>query len=426
MKKRRVIIIGAAGRDFHNFNVFFRPNDAYEVVAFTAAQIPDIDNRVYPPELSGENYPAGIPIRPESDLATLIKSMKADAVVLSYSDLSHVEVMHKASIATAAGADFMLLGPASTSLRSSKPVISVCAVRTGAGKSPTSRYIYDRLTQAGRRVAVVRHPMPYGKNLVEQEVQCFATYADFDKYKATIEEMEEYEPYVRRGIPIFAGIDYEKILRQAEKQADIILWDGGNNDFPFFFSNLQIVVADPHRAGHELNYYPGESNFRAADIILIGKSGTAKHEHLETIRKHAREVNPRAQVILTDLDVSALNAEVIRGKKVLVIEDGPTVTHGEMTFGAATLIAERYGAVVVDASKCAVGSLAEAYRKFPHLGKVLPALGYSDGQKRDLKETIERSKAQFVVEATPIDLKRLLQIKKPSSKLSMLSILLRP
>jgi predicted GTPase len=412
MKPRRTIIMGAAGRDFHNFNVFFRNNADYEVVAFTAAQIPDIENRSYPRELAGSAYPNGIPICPESELGALIRRTNAEVVVLSYSDLSHVDVMHKASMAIAAGADFMLLGTQSTCLRSSKPVISICAVRTGAGKSPTSRYVYERLTQAGLRVAAVRHPMPYGKNLLEQEVQRFSTYADFEKYRSTIEEMEEYEPYVRRGIPIFAGVDYEKILRQAEKEADVILWDGGNNDLPFFFPDLHIVVADPHRAGNELSYHPGEANFRAADVILIGKTGTARREDVLSIRLHAREVNPRATVIQTDLDVNAPNGEAIRGKRVLVVEDGPTVTHGEMPFGAASMVARRYGATIVDASKYAVGSLAATYRKYPHLKDILPALGYSDEQKRELKATIDRAKVRFVVEATPIDLKRLLNIDK--------------
>jgi predicted GTPase len=412
MKPRRAIIMGAAGRDFHNFNVFFRDNPDYQVVAFTAAQIPDIQNRAYPKELAGPAYPEGIPIRSETELAALIRETKADVVILSYSDLAHVDVMHKASLVGAAGADFMLLGMRSTCLQSTKPVISICAVRTGAGKSPTSRYIHERLSRAGLRVAVVRHPMPYGKNLVAQEVQRFSSYADFEKYDSTIEEMEEYEPYVRRGVPIFAGVDYEKVLREAEKNADVILWDGGNNDLPFFFPDLHIVVADPHRAGQELTYYPGEANFRAADVVLIGKTGNAKREDIETVRKHAHEVNPAAQVIQTDLDVSAVNGEAIRGKKVLVIEDGPSVTHGDMSFGAASIVAERYGASVVDASKYAVGSLADIYKTFPHLHKILPAMGYSDEQKRELQETIDRAKVRYVVTATPIDLKRLLHIDK--------------
>ena len=306
----------------------------------------------------------------------------------------------------------MLLGSRSTSIRSSKPVIAVCAVRTGAGKSPTSRYIIDRLSRLGVTSAVVRHPMPYG-NLIVQEVQRFGSYEDFQRYGSTVEEMEEYEPYTRRGIPVYGGVDYEKILREAEKEADVILWDGGNNDLPFYVAGLHIVIADPHRAGHELTYHPGEANFRAADVVLIGKSGTASRDHIETIRRHARDVNPKARVITTDLEVDARNGESIRDKKVLVIEDGPTVTHGGMGFGAASIVAEKYGAQIVDAARYAVGSIAEVYRQYPHLNKILPAMGYSEQQKRDLEATIHRAKVQAIVEATPIDLKRLIHITKP-------------
>lgn len=412
MDPKRVIIMGAAGRDFHNFNTYYRQNPHYHVVAFTATQIPNIEGRTYPPELAGRPYPKGIPIYPESELASLIRENEVEEVAFSYSDIAHEEVMHKASLVLAAGADFVLLGPRSTALKSTKPVIAVCAVRTGCGKSPTSRYVVDYLMKKGLRVAVVRHPMPYG-DLVEEEVQRFATYDDFTRYQSTIEEREEYEPYVRRGVPIFAGVDYEKILRVAEKECDVVLWDGGNNDLPFYQPDLHITIADPHRAGHETRYHPGEANLRAADVILIGKTGSAPKGRAAEVKANAQRVNPQALVLSTDLKITSPFKGNLRGKSVVVVEDGPTLTHGGMAYGAGILFAQRNHAKVVDASRHAVGSIKAVYKKFKHLDGVLPAMGYGEEQIRELEETINRAKCDLVIEATPIRLHKLIRIDKP-------------
>lgn len=417
MDQKRVIIMGAAGRDFHNFNTCFRHDRYHKVVAFTATQIPNIDERRYPPKLAGPLYPRGVPIHPEAELADLIRKHRVDIVVFSYSDVSHVDVMHKASLVLAAGADFELLGPKATALNSRKPVIAVCAVRTGAGKSPTSRYIVDYLIKKGLRIGVIRHPMPYG-DLVKEEVQRFATYEDFVRWDSTIEEREEYEPYVRRGVPIFAGVDYEKILRLAEEECDVVLWDGGNNDLPFYQPDLHVTIADPHRAGHEMLYHPGEANLRAADVILISKTGSAQKADIELVQKNARAVNPAAVVLRTDLRISAANGTSLRGKKVVVVEDGPTLTHGGMPYGAGILFARKQHAVIVDASRYAVGSIKAMYEKFPHLDGVLPAMGYSELQTRELEETINRAHCDLVIEATPIDLRKVIRVNKPIVEVS--------
>ena len=404
--------MGAAGRDFHNFNTHFRGNTQYRVIAFTAAQIPNIEDRIYPASLAGSLYPRGIPIFPESDLVELINTHGVEEVVHAYSDVAHLDVMHTASKILAAGADFRILGPRSTSLKSRRPVIAVCAVRTGSGKSPTSQFIVDFLTRKGLRVAVVRHPMPYG-NLEEMNVQCFRSYEDFSKYKATVEEREEYEPYVRKGVVVWAGVDYKKILRRAERDADVILWDGGNNDFSFYVADIHITVVDPHREGHETTYHPGETNLRAADVVLIAKSQTARPEAIAAVRESIRSANPTARVFQTALKISAEGASAIRDKRVIVVEDGPTLTHGEMAYGAGTIFANRGGARIVDPSRYAVGSMRTLYRDHPHLGKVLPAMGYSPRQIREFRATINRTPADLVVDATPVDLGRLIQINKP-------------
>ncbi len=404
--------MGAAGRDFHNFNLLYRGNDAYEVVAFTAAQIPNISGRAYPASLAGAGYPDGIPIVPESELSDLIRREKIDQVVLSYSDLPHLEVMHKASLALAAGASFLFPGPTETELRSTKPVVSICAVRTGAGKSPLTRYVSRYLRDQGRRVAIVRHPMPYG-DLAAQAVQRFATVEDLDRANCTIEEREEYEPHLRDGAIVFAGVDYEPILRAAEKEADIVIWDGGNNDLPFFAPDLHFVVADPHRAGHELSYHPGEANFRKADVIVISKTDSARAEDIRQVEENAARVNPKATVVKGGLTLSTPDAERLRGRRVVVIEDGPTLTHGGMTFGAATLVAEAHGATIVDAQRSAVGSLAEVYVTYPHLRRILPAMGYSPTQVRELEETIRASEAELVLDGSPVDLARLVHVPQP-------------
>ena len=412
MRRTRVVLLGAAGRDFHDFNLLYRGNDAFEVVAFTAAQIPNIAGRAYPPSLAGPGYPRGIPIVPESELSDLIRREKVDLVVMAYSDLPHVEVMHKASIALAAGASFLLPGPQGTELRSTKPVVSICAVRTGAGKSPLTRYVSRYLRGKGRRIAIVRHPMPYG-DLAAQAVQRFATMEDLDRAQCTIEEREEYEPHLREGAIVFAGVDYEPILRAAEKEADIILWDGGNNDLPFFVPDLAFVVADPHRAGHELSYHPGEANFRKADVIVVSKTDSAKPEDVRHIEESAARTNPRATVVKGGLTLSVPDPERLRGRTVIVVEDGPTLTHGGMTFGAATLVAEAHGAVIVDAQRSAVGSLAEVYATYPHLRRILPAMGYSPTQVHELAETIRASGAELVLDGSPVDLGRLIQVPQP-------------
>ena len=414
MEKTRVIIMGAAGRDFHNFNVFFRTRPEYEVVAFTATQIPNIEGRLYPKELAGEFYPNGIPIYPESELPRLIKELNVQRIVFAYSDVPHETVMHKASIALSNGADFWLMGPDSTMLKSSKPVVSVCAVRTGSGKSQTTRRVVKILRGMGKKVVSIRHPMPYG-NLVEQAVQRYATYEDLDRYKCTIEEREEYEPHIDLGAVIYAGVDYERILREAEKEADVIVWDGGNNDFSFYKPDLSIVVADPLRAGNELLYHPGETNFRSADVIVINKEDTADFESIELIRNHAREVNPNAIIIDAASPVFVENGDIVRGKKVVVVEDGPTLTHGEMSYGAGYIAARKLGASeIISPLPYAVGSIKATYEKYKQTKDVLPAMGYSDTQIKELEETINAIPADVVVIGTPIDLRRVIKINKPA------------
>ena len=406
--------MGAAGRDFHNFNVFFRDNEAYEVVAFTAAQIPNITERKYPPELAGKLYPDGIPIYPEGELPELIKRFDIDEVVFSYSDVSHEYVMHRASSVLACGADFKFLGPKSTMLESKKPVISVCAVRTGAGKSPTSRKVCRILKKLGYKVVVVRHPMPYG-DLRKQICQRFETYEDLDKYNCTIEEREDYEPHLDNGFVVYSGVDYEKILREAEKEADIILWDGGNNDLPFFKPDLHVVIADPLRAGHELAYYPGESNFRMADVIVINKVDTARKEEVEKVEKNAKLVNQKAIIVKATSPLLIDKPELIRGKRVLCVEDGPTVTHGEMPLGAGGFAVKKYDIKeIVDPRPWAVGSIKETFKKYPHLGPVLPAMGYGEKQMKELEETINACDCDAVVIGTPTDLRRYLRLNKPA------------
>jgi len=389
MRKTRVVIMGAAGRDFHNFNVYFRNNDAYEVVAFTATQIPGIEERVYPPELAGPNYPKGIPIRPEEELTEMIKKYGVDQVVFAYSDVSHEYVMHRASIALASGADFRLMGPSTTMLKAKVPVVSVCAVRTGSGKSQTSRRVSKILKAKGYRVVVVRHPMPYG-DLKKQVCQRFATFEDLDKYDCTIEEREDYEPHIANGIVVYAGVDYEKILREAEKEADVIIWDGGNNDIPFYKPDLHIVVVDPHRPGHELRYHPGETNLRMADVVVVNKVDTADPKNVETVLQNVEKVNPKAVVIKAASPITVEDPELIKGKRVLVIEDGPTLTHGGMSYGAGTIAAKKIGASeIVDPRPYAVGSIAEAYKKYP-------------------------ISCDTVVIGTPTDIRRILTINKPT------------
>ncbi len=410
---KKVIIMGAAGRDFHNFNTYFRDNPNFQVVAFTASQIPDIEGRKYPSSLAGKLYPDGIPIYAEEELESLIKKHGATKVYFSYSDVSHEYVMHKASQVQAAGASFVLLGPVDTMVKSKKPVVSVCAVRTGSGKSQTSRKAALILKKKGRRVAVIRHPMPYG-DLAKQKVQRFATYEDMAKHECTIEEREEYEPHVKHGIIVYAGVDYEAILREAEKEADVILWDGGNNDVPFYTPDLEIVVVDPHRAGHELLYYPGETNFRRADVLIINKLDTAAKENVDKVIENIKAVNPAATVIRAGSPISVQNGGEITGKRVLVIEDGPTVTHGGMAFGAGIVAASKYGAAeVIDPRPFAVGTIKKAFEKYRHLDKVLPALGYGETQIKELAETIDRIDCDLIISATPIDLNRLIKTRQP-------------
>jgi len=412
----RTIIMGAAGRDFHNFNVFFRNNSTYEVVAFTATQIPDIEGRTYPKELAGALYPAGIPIYAESDLVKLIRTLKVDQVIFAYSDVPHETVMHKASTVLAAGADFHLMGTKATQIKSTKPVVSVCAVRTGSGKSQTTRRFSLILRSMGYKVAAIRHPMPYG-DLVKQAVQRFATYADLDKYECTIEEREEYEPHLDNGVIVYAGVDYERILRQAEQEVDIVLWDGGNNDYPFYVSDLQIVVADPHRPGHEMTYHPGETNARLADVFVINKVDTASAENVIKVRNNLHDLNPKAVVIEAASPLFVDDPEAIRGKRVLVIEDGPTLTHGEMAYGAGWIAARRFGAAeIVDPRPYAVGSILATYQKYPKTGPILPAMGYGDAQVHDLEKTILNADVDMVLIGTPIDLKRIIKIDKPAQR----------
>lgn len=412
----KVIIMGAAGRDFHNFNVYFRDNPRYNVVAFTAAQIPDIDGRLYPGELAGTLYPEGIPIYPEHELSKLIQKHQVDLVAFSYSDVPHVELMHKASIAMAQGADFIIIGATYTMLKSSKTVVAVCAVRTGCGKSQTTRKVCSILRGAGKKVVVVRHPMPYG-DLKTQEVQRFSAYEDFEKHKCTIEEREEYEPLVDQNIVVYAGVDYGKILSEAQTEADIIVWDGGNNDTPFYRPDIHIVLFDPHRAGHELLYYPGETNMRMADIAIINKVDTANPEQIDQVRSNIRLYNPGAQIILARSPVIVSDPEKIRGKRVLVVEDGPTLTHGGMAYGAGVIAARTFGAsVIVDPRDVAVGTIRETFRAYPHINRVLPAMGYSSSQIADLEHTINNVECDLVLFATPIQLTRILKINKPAMR----------
>ncbi len=413
----KVIIMGAAGRDFHNFNVYFRDNKRYQVVAFTATQIPDIEGRVYPPELAGELYPDGVPIHTDEHLAEMIRKDRVDLVAFSYSDVTHNEVMHKASIVTAAGADFMIIGAPYTMLKSEKKIVSVCAVRTGCGKSQTSREVVRILKKMGKKVVSVRHPMPYG-DLTRQIVQRFSTYDDFEKYNCTIEEREEYEPVIDMGAVIYAGIDYEKILREAEKEAEIIVWDGGNNDTPFYQPDVHIVVFDPHRAGHETTYHPGETNMLLADIALINKVDSALAENVEKVKDTIRRHNPGASIVLAESAVIAEDPDRIKGKRVLVVEDGPTLTHGEMKYGAGVIAAKRFGAAeLVDPRPYLVGTLRGTFDKYPDIGTVLPAMGYSSQQIRDMEDTINRTECDLVLAATPIDLSQLINIEKPLQRI---------
>ncbi len=412
----KTLIMGAAGRDFHNFNVFYRDNKDYEVVAFTATQIPNIEGRKYPAELAGSLYPAGIPIFPESDLVELIKKFNVQQVVFAYSDVPHEVVMHKASTVLAAGADFRLMGIETTQVKSVKPVVSVCAVRTGSGKSQTTRRVSEILRAMGYRVAAIRHPMPYG-DLVKQKVQRFATYADLDKHECTIEEREEYEPHIDNGVIVYAGVDYEAILREAEKEVDIVLWDGGNNDFSFYKSDLAIVVADPHRPGHEKSYHPGETNVKLADVFVINKVDTADPAKVIEVRNTLHELNPNAVVIEGASPLFVDDPEAIRGKRVLVVEDGPTLTHGEMAYGAGWVAAKRFGAgEIVDPRPFAVGSIHDTYVKYPNTGAILPAMGYGDQMVKDLEETINNADVDLVVSATPIDLTRIIKVNKPMQR----------
>ncbi len=416
MSRIRTLIMGAAGRDFHNFNVAFRDNDQYDVVAFTATQIPDIEGRTYPAELAGKLYPAGIPIYAESELQKLIKEKDVQQVVFAYSDVPHEYVMHKASLVLAAGADFRLMGSRETQVKSTKPVISICAVRTGSGKSQTTRRVAKILIDMGYKVAAIRHPMPYG-DLVKQAVQRFADYPDLDKHECTIEEREEYEPHIDAGVIVYAGVDYEAILRQAEKEVDIVLWDGGNNDFPFYVPDLQIVVADPHRPGHEISYHPGEMNARAADVIVLNKVDTANAKDILTVRENLRAINPKALVIEGASPLFVDDPAAIQGKRVLVVEDGPTLTHGEMAYGAGWMAARRFGAAeIVDPHPYAVGSIKTTYEKYPKTGNVLPAMGYGEAQTRDLEKTINAMDVDLVIIGTPIDLNRVVKINKPSQR----------
>jgi predicted GTPase len=413
MPRDRVVIIGAAGRDFHNFNTYFRDNPDYKVVAFTAAQIPNITGRRYPAELAGTLYPNGIPILPETELADLIRHEQVDQAVFAYSDVSHMFVMHMASRVLAAGADFRLLGPRHTMLESTRPVVAVGAVRTGAGKSQTSRHVADILRHLGHQLVVVRHPMPYG-DLRTMVVQRFEHYADLARHDVTIEEREEYEPHLARGTVVYAGVDYERILRKAETEADIILWDGGNNDFPFYKPDLFIVLVDPHRPGHELSYHPGETNLRLADVVVINKLATAPPAGIDTVRENIRTVNPTATVVDAVSPIYVEDPSIIQGASVLVVEDGPTLTHGSMQFGAGVVAARRYGAAeIVDPRPYAVGSIAATFETYPETGPVLPAMGYGAHQMKDLEATIRATPADVVIVATPIDLSRLISIDQP-------------
>lgn len=412
--RSRILIMGAAGRDFHNFNVLFRKNANVEVLAFTATQIPNIADRKYPPELAGDLYPDGILIHEEKELAKLIKELKINEVVFSYSDISHENLMHKGCEVLAAGADFKLINPLSTMIPSNKPVISICAVRTGSGKSQTTRKVTEILKHGGKKVSVVRHPMPYG-DLVAQRLQRFATMEDLERYNCTIEEREEYEPHISRGVTVFAGVDYEAILQEVEKEADIVVWDGGNNDTPFYKSDLEIVVADPHRPGHEIRYYPGEVNFRRAQVIIINKIDSAAFQDINTVRANIRLYNPDAVVVNAASPIFVDDPDLIFNKRVLVIEDGPTLTHGEMKYGAGIMAAQKFAAKeIVDPRPYAVNSIAETFRVYPDIGTLLPAMGYGKKQMKDLEDTINRADCDVVIIATPVDLRRLVNINKPA------------
>ena len=412
MKKQNVLIMGAAGRDFHNFNVFFRNNENFNVAAFTATQIPDIAGRKYPPELSGPLYPDGIPIFPEEDLPELIKKHNINQVVLAYSDLPHQYVMERASLVLAHGADFRLMGPNNNMLKAKVPLISICATRTGSGKSQTTRKVSAILKEMGKKVVVIRHPMPYG-DLSDQIWQRFKTYDDLDRYECTIEEREEYEPHIDVGNIVYAGVDYGEILKRAEQEADVILWDGGNNDIPFYHTDLHIVVADPHRVGHELTYYPGLVNMMMADVVVINKIDTADQENIVQLRDHIAKIVPEAITIDAASPIKVDHAELIRGKKVIVVEDGPTLTHGEMQFGAGIVAAQKYGAAeIIDPRPFAVGSIKDTYQKYPGIGMVLPAMGYGSKQMQELESTINSIDAELVIIATPIDLSRVMKIEK--------------
>lgn len=414
MKKQRIIIMGAAGRDFHNFNTYFRSNSDYQVVAFTATQIPDIEGRVYPASIAGGNYPEGIPIYPEEELPQLIKKYDVDQVVFAYSDVSHETVMHKASQVLACGADFRLMGPKNTMIKSQAKVLAITAVRTGSGKSQTTRYCAQILSKMGKKVAIIRHPMPYG-NLADQVVQRFASYEDLDVHHCTIEEREEYEPHIDLGLVVYAGVDYEKILRQAEAEADVIIWDGGNNDVPFYHTDLHIVVVDPHRAGHETTYHPGETNLRMADIAIINKVDSADPLDVEKVKQTVETINPKAKIIMANSPITVDDPEAIAGKKVLVVEDGPTLTHGNMAYGAGVIVAEKLGAAeLIDPRPYAVGSIKDTFAKYDHLSVLLPAMGYGQKQIEELEKTINASPAELVVIGTPIDLRRIIKIDKPA------------
>ena len=418
MSARRVLIMGAAGRDFHNFNLVYREQPDIEVVGFTATQIPNITDRRYPAELAGSRYPKGIQIYAEKDLSALIRKLKVDEVVFAYSDVSHTYVMHRASEVIAAGASFSLLGFDATSIKSKKPVVSICAVRTGAGKSQTTRRVCEKLRSKGRKVVAIRHPMPYG-DLVKQAVQRFATFDDLDTHDCTIEEREEYEPHLRNGTIVYAGVDYGAILVQAEQEADVIVWDGGNNDLPFYKPDIDIVVVDPHRPGHEMNYHPGESNFRRATCLIINKMGTAEKAGIDEVKANIARFNPKATVIEANSPVTVEDPDAIRGKRVLVVEDGPTLTHGEMTYGAGVIAARRFGAAcLVDPRPFAVGTIAATFKKYPGIGTLLPAVGYGERQMSDLKETIDKTDCDLVLIATPIDLRRTIRFDRAAQRVS--------
>ena len=416
MSRIRTLIMGAAGRDFHNFNTFYRDNEKYEVVAFTATQIPNIDGRKYPAELAGKLYPDGIKIYPESELPELIKKFEVDEVVFAYSDVPYDYVMHKSALVNSLGADFRLMGTKETQVKSTKPVVAICAVRTGCGKSQTTRRVAAILQEMGLKVAAIRHPMPYG-DLVKQRVQRFATYADLDKHECTIEEREEYEPHLDNGVIVYAGVDYEAILREAEKEVDVVLWDGGNNDFAFYKPDLQITVADPLRPGHESAYYPGEVNVRVADVVVINKVDTANPEDVIKVRENIHNINPNAVIIEGASPIYVDDPEAIRGKRVLAVEDGPTLTHGGMKIGAGWVAARRFGAKeIVDPRPFAVGEILATYKKYPDTGKILPAMGYGEQQIRDLEKTIENADVDMVIIGTPIDLTRVMKINRPSQR----------